>query len=131
MKSSRNFKVGLILLVMTLAIGIVAVIAFADNNVIKKGFSGGNQGINLSLQNKSKYSEKLAQNCGECGDECLSYGAGNQGKGAQVSYDFPPCPATSAIQRQGRRSDYTGEKCPLPVSSQSLPAFPGDATLHR
>ena len=102
MKSSRNFKVGLILLVMTLAIGIVAVIAFADNNVIKKGFGGGNQGINLSLQNKSKYSEKLAQNCGECDDECLSYGAGNQGPASDEDGDGIP---------NGQEDDYVLHDC--------------------
>ena len=78
MKSSRNLKFGVILLVIALTIGIVAVIAFADSNAVTKGFGSGNQVTDFGLQNKSNYNQKQVQNCGECGDECLSYGAGNQ-----------------------------------------------------
>jgi hypothetical protein len=90
MKNSRIFKIGTILLVIALAVGIFAALALADGNGLK-GKGNSNQGQN--------------QNCGDCTgspNNGINTGMGNSKDAPDDDGDGIP---------NGQDSDYTPHEC--------------------
>jgi hypothetical protein len=90
MKSTRIFKVGTILLVIALVVGIFAALALADGNGLK-GKGNSNQGQN--------------QNCGDCTgspNNGINTGMGNSKDAPDDDGDGIP---------NGQDSDYTPHEC--------------------
>jgi len=81
MKSSRNLKVGVILLVIALAVGVFALVVWADGNGANgtyemRGGSGGNiESPRYGMQNKEVSNQMQNQDCEGC-EDCVE-GQGN------------------------------------------------------
>ena len=78
MKSSRNLKVGVTLLVIALTVGVFALVVWADGNGtdgIGKGSSGIIGAPRYGLQNKEFSNQMLNQDCEGC-EDCVE-GQGN------------------------------------------------------
>lgn len=78
MKSSRNLKVGVTLLVMALAVGVFALVVWADGNGaygMGKGSSGNITTPRYGMQNKEFSNQMLNQDCEGC-EDCVE-GQGN------------------------------------------------------
>jgi len=69
MKSSRNLKIGVILLVIALAVGVFALVVWADGNGTY-GMRGGSSGNIVTprygMQNKGNSNQEQNQNCEDC-----------------------------------------------------------------
>ena len=69
MKSSRNLKVGVTLLVAALAIGVFALVVWADGNGtygMRGGSSGNIESPRYGMQNKGASNQEQNQDCEDC-----------------------------------------------------------------
>jgi len=78
MESSRNLKVGVILLVIALAVGVFALVVWADGNEtygVGRGSSGNIGAPRYGMQNKEGSNQMQNQDCEGC-EDCVE-GQGN------------------------------------------------------
>jgi len=78
MKSSRNLKVGVTLLVIALAVGVFALVVWADGNGtygMRGGSSGNIESPRYGMQNKEVSNQMQNQDCEGC-EDCVE-GQGN------------------------------------------------------
>lgn len=71
MKSSRNLKVGVILLVIALAVGVFALVVWADGNGtygMRRGSSVNIESLRYGMQNKEVSNQMQNQDCEGCED---------------------------------------------------------------
>lgn len=69
MKSSRNLKVGVTLLVIALAVGVFALVVWADGNGMYgmgRGASGNIETPRYGMQNKGAFNQMQNQDCEDC-----------------------------------------------------------------
>ena len=72
MKSSRNVKVGVTLLVIALAVGVFALVVWADGNGtngmygMRGGSSGNIESPRYGMQNKGTFNQGQTQDCEDC-----------------------------------------------------------------
>ena len=81
MESSRNLKVGVILLVIALAVGVFALVVWADGNGINgmgmgRGLSVNNESPRYGMQDKEFSNQMLNQDCEGCEDYIEGQGNG-------------------------------------------------------
>jgi len=75
MKSSRNFKVGVTLLVIALAVGVFVLVVWADGNGMygmREGSSGNIESPRYGMQNKGAFNQGQTQDCEGC-EDCVGY----------------------------------------------------------
>jgi len=99
MKSSRIFKGGTILLVIALAVGVFALVVWADGNGMygmRGGLSGNIESPRYGMQNKGTSNQEQNQNCEDCVGY-LSNGIGNRNNAPDDDGDGIP---------NGQDSDY-------------------------
>ena len=69
MKSSRNLKVGVTLLVIALAVGVFALVVWADGNGMygmRERSSGNIESPRYGMQNKGAFNQGQTQDCEDC-----------------------------------------------------------------
>ena len=104
MKSSRNLKVGVTLLVIALAVGVFALFVWADGNGTNgmgRGLSVNNESPRYGMQNKGTSNQRQNQNC----EDCVGYldnGMGNRNNAPDDDGDGIP---------NGQDSDYIQHDC--------------------
>ena len=102
MKSSRNLKVGVILLVIALAVGVFALVVWADGNGMY-GMRGGSNGNTVTprygMQNKEFSNQMQNQDCEDC-VEGLGNGMGRRAEAPDDDGDGIP---------NGQDPDYVSE----------------------
>ena len=102
MKSSRNLKVGVILLVIALAVGVFALVVWADGNGTY-GMRGGSKGNietpRYGMQNKGVSNQMQNQDCEDC-VEGLGNGMGRRAEAPDDDGDGIP---------NGQDEDYVSE----------------------
>ena len=81
MKSSKNLKVGVTLLVAALAVGVFALVVWADGNGINgmgmgRGLSVNNESPRCGMQDKEFSNQMLNQDCEGCEDYIEGQGNG-------------------------------------------------------
>jgi len=90
MESSRNLKVGVILLVIALAVGVFALVVWADGNGTY-GMRGGSKGNietpRYGMQNKEVSNQMQNQDCEGCEDCVEGQGNGMDRKAANAPDD--------------------------------------------
>jgi hypothetical protein len=107
MKSSRNLKVGITLLVIALAVGVFALVVWADGNGeygMGNGSSGNIETPRYGMQNKGVYNQMQNQNCEGC-EGCVE----GQGNG-MVRKANAPDDDEDGIPN-GQDSDYVAHDC--------------------
>jgi hypothetical protein len=107
MKSSRNLKVGVTLLVIALAVGVFALVVWADGNGTY-GMRGGSKGNietpRYGMQNKEVSNQGQNQDCEGC-EDCVGYlnnGMGNRNNAPDDDGDGIP---------NGQDADYVHNDC--------------------
>ena len=102
MKSSRNLKVGVTLLVIALAVGVFALVVWADGNGMY-GMRGGSNGNTVTprygMQNKEFSNQMQNQDCEDC-VEGLGNGMGRRAEAPDDDGDGIP---------NGQDEDYVSE----------------------
>ncbi|HDP36376.1 MAG TPA: hypothetical protein ENN27_00685 [Candidatus Atribacteria bacterium] len=105
MKSSRNLKVGITLLVIALAVGVFALVVWADGNGTY-GMRGGSKGNietpRYGMQNKEVSNQMQNQDCEGCEDCVEGQGNGMDRKANAPDDDGDGIP-------NGQDSDYVSE----------------------
>ena len=89
MKSSRNLKVGVTLLVLALAVGIFALVVWADGNGtygMGWGSSGNIATPRYGMQNKEFSNQMLKQDCEGC-EDCIESRGNGMDRGANAPDD--------------------------------------------
>jgi len=104
MKSSRNLKVGVILLVAALAVGVFALVVWADGNGMygmRGGSSGNIESHRYGMQDKGVANQGQNQDC----EDCVGYlnnGMGNRSNAPDDNGDGIP---------NGQDKDYVPHDC--------------------
>jgi len=104
MKSSRIFKVGTILLVLALAVGVFALVVWADGNGtygMRGGSSGNIESPRYGMQDKGASNQGQTQDC----EDCVGYlnnGMGNRNNAPDDDGDGIP---------NGQDADYVHNDC--------------------
>ncbi len=104
MKSSRNLKVGVTLLVIALAVGVFALVVLADGNEtygMGRGLSVNNESSRYGMQSKGASNQKQAQDCEDCAGY-LNNGMGNRNNAPDDDGDGVP---------NGQDNDYILHDC--------------------
>jgi hypothetical protein len=107
MKSSRNLKVGVILLVIALAVGVFALVVWADGNGtygMRGGSSGNIESPRYGMQNKGTFNQGQNQDCEGCEDCVEGQGNGMDRKANAPDDDGDGIP-------NGQDSDYIPHDC--------------------
>ena len=102
MKSSRNLKVGVTLLVIALAVGVFALVVWADGNGMygMRGSSSGDiETPRYGMQNKGAFNQEQTQDCEDC-VEGLGNGMGRRAEAPDDDGDGIP---------NGQDPDYVSE----------------------
>jgi len=105
MKSSRNLKVGVTLLVIVLAIGVFALVVWADGNRMygmRGGLSGNIESPRYGMQNKEVFNQGQNQNCEDCVGYLGNGGMGNRNNAPDDDGDGIP---------NGQDKDYIQHNC--------------------
>jgi len=105
MKSSKNLKVGVTLLVIALAVGVFAFVVWADGNGTYgegRGLSVNNGSSRYGMQNKGVSNQGQNQDCEGCVEEGLGNGMGRRIDVPDDDNDGIP---------NGQDSDYTQHNC--------------------
>jgi len=104
MKSSRNLKVGVTLLVAALAIGVFALVVWADGNEtcgMGRGLNVNNESPRYGMQDKGASNQGQTQDC----EDCVGYlnnGMGNRNNSPDDDGDGIP---------NGQDADYVHNDC--------------------
>jgi len=104
MKSSRNLKVGVTLLVIALAVGVFALVVWADGNGMygmREGSSGDFETPRYGMQNKGAFNQVQTQDCEDC-VEGLGDGMGRRADAPDDDGDGIP---------NGQDADYVHNDC--------------------
>ena len=104
MKSSRNLKVGVTLLVIALAVGVFALVVWADGNGtygMRGGSSGNIESSRYGMQNKGAFNQGQTQDCEDC-KEGLGDGMGRRADSPDDDGDGIP---------NGQDADYVHNDC--------------------
>ncbi|MBU4509831.1 hypothetical protein KJ830_02160 [bacterium] len=104
MKSSRNLKVGVILLVIALAVGVFALVVWADGNRthgMRGGLSGNIESPIYGMQSKGTSNQGQTQDCEDC-VEGLGNGMGRRAAAPDDDSDGIP---------NGYDEDYISHNC--------------------
>ena len=107
MKSSRNLKVGITLLVISLAVGVFALVVWADGNGaygMGNGSSGNIEPPRYGMQNKEVSNQMQNQNCEGC-EGCVE----GQGNGMVRKVNAPDDDEDGIPN--GQDSDYVPHDC--------------------
>ena len=107
MKSSRNLKVGITLLVIALAVGVFALVVWADGNGaygMGNGSSGNIETPRYGIQNKEVSNQMQNQNCEGC-EGCVE----GQGNGMVRKVNAPDDDEDGIPN--GQDSDYVPHDC--------------------
>ena len=102
MKSSRNLKVGVTLLVIALAVGVFALVVWADGSGMygmRGGSSGDIETPRYGMQNKGTFNQGQTQDCEDC-VEGLGNGMGRRAEAPDDDGDGIP---------NGQDPDYVSE----------------------